>query len=213
MGWSCETCTFLNAKDDSKTCEICETVRLVAIDLTETNGQNFDANANAKKRPLEQKSVQSTLFGGVAQPPPTKKSAPKKSKPSSLTDAREAKQSTFSSSMLTTDNSTVTIWKTTASRDIPLTELKDRAQTAMKQIFGVEKLRFLQPKAVTCALKRKSQIVVMATGGGAFEFSAFCMKACIFSIVTDIARFNQGNHYVTSFQLWSWVARQSLYRH
>jgi hypothetical protein len=179
MGWSCETCTFLNVKDDAKMCEICETVRSVAIDLTETDTQNL--LANAKKRPLEQKSVQSTLFGGVAQSPPVKKSAPKKSKPSSLVDARDAKQSTLhaSSSILTSCNSTVTTtWKTTASRDIPLTELKDRAQTAMQQIFGVEKLRFLQPKAVSCALKRKSQIVVMATGGGAFQFIAFCMKAC-----------------------------------
>jgi hypothetical protein len=191
MGWNCETCTFLNVKDDAKKCEICETVRSVAIDLTETAGPKFDANANAKKRPLEQKSVQSTLFGGVAQPPPIKKSAPKKSKSSSLADARDDKQSTlrtYSSSIVANDNSTVAIWKTTASRDMPLTDLKDRAQTAMKQIFGVQKLRFLQPKAVSCALKRKSQIVVMATGGGAFEFSAFCMKDCFFSIVTDIAR-------------------------
>jgi superfamily II DNA helicase RecQ len=58
------------------------------------------------------------------------------------------------------------MWKQCATCDIPFTQLEERTRHAMKYIFSVDKLRLLQPKAVKCALKRKSQIVVMATGGG-----------------------------------------------
>ena len=47
-----------------------------------------------------------------------------------------------------------------------LSDLKVRAKHIMKTIFKIEKLRYLQPLAVTCALKRQNQIIVMATGGG-----------------------------------------------
>jgi ATP-dependent helicase YprA (DUF1998 family) len=50
--------------------------------------------------------------------------------------------------------------------DVPKSELKARAKMAMQCIFGIEKLRNLQPKAVSCALQRQSQIIIMSTGGG-----------------------------------------------
>ena len=44
--------------------------------------------------------------------------------------------------------------------------LKERAAFYLRETFGLSKLRNLQPAAIKCALKRQSQIVVMATGGG-----------------------------------------------
>jgi hypothetical protein len=45
-------------------------------------------------------------------------------------------------------------------------ELASHAKVVMKNVFGVRRLRSLQPDAVTCSLKRESQIIIMATGGG-----------------------------------------------
>ena len=44
--------------------------------------------------------------------------------------------------------------------------LWERAMQNMKNIFAIDSLRNLQPAAVECALRRQSQIIVMATGGG-----------------------------------------------
>merc|ERR1712226_200852 len=44
--------------------------------------------------------------------------------------------------------------------------LKSRADAKMKSIFEIQYLRKLQPIAVELALKKQSQIIVMATGGG-----------------------------------------------
>lgn len=44
--------------------------------------------------------------------------------------------------------------------------LWERAMENMKNIFAIDSLRNLQAAAVECALRRQSQIVVMATGGG-----------------------------------------------
>jgi ATP-dependent DNA helicase RecQ len=44
--------------------------------------------------------------------------------------------------------------------------LWEKAMLNMKNIFRIDSLRNLQPIAVECALKRQSQIIVMATGGG-----------------------------------------------
>ena len=44
--------------------------------------------------------------------------------------------------------------------------LWEKATQNMKNIFGIDSLRNLQPVAVECALKRQNQIIVMATGGG-----------------------------------------------
>lgn len=56
--------------------------------------------------------------------------------------------------------------KVESTINMSFSELKVRAKCIMKTVFGIEKLRFLQPLAITCALKRESQIIIMATGGG-----------------------------------------------
>ena len=50
--------------------------------------------------------------------------------------------------------------------DLPVSALKEKAKKNLREIFGIQTLRSLQPVAIKTALKRKSQIVVMATGGG-----------------------------------------------
>ena len=50
--------------------------------------------------------------------------------------------------------------------NVPNTELKQKSEKIMQDVFGIAKLRNLQPKAVDCALQQQSQIVVLATGGG-----------------------------------------------
>lgn len=158
---------------------------------TATNARNISNSNNCKRPPAEQKStVQATLFGGLA--PKSQKEKPKSKKAKvavgPLPDAETSKQSTLSfaakrppastalsSSESTSGSSSLVLWKKCASNDVPFSELKDRTRLAMKSIFGVAKLRLLQPKAVSCALKRKSQLVVMATGGGAYA----CVHPCV----------------------------------
>jgi ATP-dependent DNA helicase RecQ len=52
------------------------------------------------------------------------------------------------------------------SNDVNLAELSKESQRIMKEVFGVDKLRNLQPQAIQYALRRQSQLIVMATGGG-----------------------------------------------
>jgi hypothetical protein len=181
MGWSCEACTFLNVEDSVSKCQICETVRSEAAELIgsykrPSKGEGKvslgEGGIDQRKRPSEhqQKStLQATLFGGIAPKPQKEKSKSKKPK----VDTETTKQSTLSFASkhpptTTSDigSSGLALWKECASKDIPFSDLKDRTRIAMKNIFGVERLRLLQPKAVSCALKRRNQLVVMATGGG-----------------------------------------------
>lgn len=172
MGWNCKACTFLNTVESLNKCAICETARsTVSLTKGDACGKT-SANENGnKKRSREAKStVQATLFGGIAPNAGSRILKDKKSKCSSdIVIAKPNRSFTLtrpppSASSGTTDR--FEIWKRTAKNDIPFPQLEERTRTAMKQIFCVEKLRFLQPKAVKSALKRKSQIVVMATGGG-----------------------------------------------
>lgn len=52
------------------------------------------------------------------------------------------------------------------SSNVKLPELSKESQRIMKEVFGIDKLRNLQPQAVQYALRGQSQLVVMATGGG-----------------------------------------------
>jgi ATP-dependent DNA helicase RecQ len=48
----------------------------------------------------------------------------------------------------------------------PLPVLQQRAKTVLKDVFHIKELRNLQTVVIECALRKQSQIVVMATGGG-----------------------------------------------
>lgn len=179
MGWSCDACTFLNAADGAIVCQICESVRSEAAELVGSirNATNISSFlVDTRERRAERKpTVQATLFGGIAVEPQNEKIELKKRKPNPLPELEISKQSTlsFAKQPPPTSSAGLTLWRQCASKDIPLSELKIRARKALKFIFGVDKLRMLQPKAVSCALKRKSQLVVMATGGGMYIRRSF----------------------------------------
>lgn len=158
MGWNCEACTFLNSIDCAKKCEICETPRFDAAEPSDHKQQRAD------RKP----GLQATLFGGVA-PTQERKEKSKKRKATRTieSDVNNNQQLTlsFASKQPTHD---FVILKQCSDRSVPYVALKERMQMAMRTVFGVEKLRFLQPKAVKCALMRTSQLVVMATGGGLY---------------------------------------------
>jgi hypothetical protein len=188
MGWNCEACTYLNTKVSSNKCTICETLRSAKANEVETsksgcNRLGIDALQN-RKRPSDQKLVvQATLYGGVATEERNEKYKAKKSKGSQCSDAAATAQSTLSFGSLKVPTKTddvakgLVLWKQCADSDVPFSELKERMQIAMKHIFGVEKLRLLQPKAVKCALRRTSQLIVMATGGGLYTSRQLIMSA------------------------------------
>jgi hypothetical protein len=55
---------------------------------------------------------------------------------------------------------------TSGSYSFNYMHLHNKAMKALSNTFGIHSLRNLQPKAVECALRGQSQIIVMATGGG-----------------------------------------------
>lgn len=170
----------MNSIDTSKKCEICETPRFASEDI-----QVWD---DRKPRcPDRKPGVQATLFGGVV-PPEERKEKPRKRKAtrpidSDVTSNQQATIS-FASKRPAHD---FEIRKQCYDSNVPYSALKERMQMAMRTVFGVEKLRFLQPKAVKCALMRSSQLVVMATGGGVwpnFRKSISFISACCHSHMT-----------------------------
>ena len=170
MSWSCGACTYLNTAESLNKCAICETARSNGAPEGSTNENG------SKKRSKELKStVQATLFGGIATTVNSRKDKKPKRSVDTGVDAKPKRSLVFTQPVTTFASNTTNrfeIWKQTAKDDVPFSKLEERTRTAMKQIFNVVKLRLLQPKAVKCALKRKSQIVVMATGGGMFTSSS-----------------------------------------
>lgn len=183
----CEICEIARS-------EAAEWTRTGKTNYTHQPKQNSNvdsASAVQQKRPVEQKStVQATLFGGIVSKRPSTNPSQAKNKKSKVRSRVEVsapcKQSTLlfdskkSSTMFSdppsTSNAPAThtntikldLWKTTCPSNVSLDDLKQRTRLAMDSIFGVKKLRFLQPKAIRCALQRKCQLVIMATGGGTY---------------------------------------------
>ena len=151
MTWSCDACTFENAQDNAKKCEICltERVTIPACAMTKESRQStLLGTASSLSRPVKQ----TTLFGLPAKEKDAAPSRKRKNPPSTttatLTVASKLAQPTNPSTAKTCE------------------ELKCHAEKVMKEVFRIQKLRYLQPMAIKCALKRKSQLIVMATGGG-----------------------------------------------
>ena len=173
MGWNCKACTYLNTVESLNNCAMCETTRSTEVLIKGDACDKRSANENVnKKRSRETKStVQATLFGGMATNVERRITKDKKSNCASGIEVIAKPSRSFDltrphSAASTSTTEYFEIWKKTAKNDISFPQLEERTRSAMKQIFCVKKLRFLQPKAVKSALKRKSQIVVMATGGG-----------------------------------------------
>ncbi|KAL7563110.1 hypothetical protein ACA910_012294 [Epithemia clementina (nom. ined.)] len=99
----------------------------------------------------------------------TEKKQPAKSTSATLTSATMKNAKTNDDQNLrvvgfNSKQSSLATYKTL--QNIPFSALKEKADKLMREVFGVSKLRYLQPKAIECALRKQSQIVIMATGGG-----------------------------------------------
>ena len=167
MAWKCEACTFQNSSDALQRCEICHTQRsdngacervvgapqhnpMLSSSLT----REEDSSSFIKSKSAASKTVQATLFGGVA------------SKPTEKPKAKKRKASEAAATKGAVVPLTKVFRATTKSIEISFNTLKVQAEKAMKEVFGIEKLRKLQPAAIKGALKGESAIVVMATGTG-----------------------------------------------
>lgn len=189
MVWNCQACTFRNINDGSKSCITCGTTRSkekeATIDLTagKDNADDVAKNTSGKKRPAST-GGQRTLFGGMVadskseKHPGTTSKAAKKIRPSYNTTEAVFEQRNKKSgptpqppgcSAPTARQSTMVENSMAGYRPISKDSypaLKKRSADVLKEVFGIEKLRNQQPKAVQCFLQGKSSIVVMATGGG-----------------------------------------------
>ena len=193
MGWSCEACTYRNLSDSAKSCITCGTVRnkrkQPIVELMATEDENAassrlvpsERNAAFEKRPAS--STQRTLFGGVVDETnkgkPAKKAKPSSKKTSMQSSIEENNDTAYASTeqkqqapipATVSHQSTLTQNRSLASYR-PMSQdsfqtLKQRARQLLTEVFGIEDLRNQQPKAIKCALKGQSCIVVMATGGG-----------------------------------------------
>lgn len=86
---------------------------------------------------------------------------PKKEKPTLAPMFRNAKGATTTATSSTTHTFS---YKVLPRRT--LVEAQQDTQRILGQIFGLKRLRNLQPKAIRDALQLQSQLIVMATGGG-----------------------------------------------
>jgi RecQ family ATP-dependent DNA helicase len=151
MAWHCKACTFQNKSEDVKLCAICNTSR--------DEGLMYAVKQRAKPiLPMPtspKKTVQSTLFGMVAPKVENPKTRKRKLAPTEISPDMP----------MATMFHPISVMPPTLEI-APYDTLKAHAETVMKQVFRIEKLRNLQSVAVRCALKGRSQIVVMATGSG-----------------------------------------------
>mmetsp|Transcript_57732 Transcript_57732/g.64575 ORF Transcript_57732/g.64575 Transcript_57732/m.64575 type:complete len:927 (+) Transcript_57732:125-2905(+) len=61
---------------------------------------------------------------------------------------------------------------------------EDEVQRVMERVFKLQSLRNLQPKAIKCAMEGKSQMIVMATGGG--KSLCYQLPACLLGGVSIV---------------------------
>jgi hypothetical protein len=196
MGWTCKACTYVNtATPESGSCEMCGKKRPLHSSADNGNGKKAPrttvqatllGGVVAKKDPMEGKKKKrkaGTSINSSAAPsskaladssaPPAKKPTPVSSLASTsslpMPAQARARQGTLSFGQGIHSNKE---WQglccprvaNTSQMEHPA--LKDRIKRALRLVFGVKKLRLLQPAAVQCALKGQSQLLVMATGGG-----------------------------------------------
>lgn len=170
MVWSCAACTFLNTDESSSKCSICLTSRM--------------GESKAAK-----KSVQSTLFGAKLLVPTTTTSssgAKANAATTSGISAAHTNNTKFDERIgITRKSSLDRKRKAPPTEQLNMTQKKDfsfpfslsvrseeftqlwgLAQKEGLRAFGIQEFRNLQPQAIECALRKQSQVVVMATGGG-----------------------------------------------
>ena len=187
MSWNCEYCTFLNSDVVAGKCEVCEMSR---------NMDGAPPPPLPKPKNSNKPTVQLSLSGRKVPKETTKPKQSKKRKaptssdvvvvvdssgdnpagdatssaaraPPSKRPAAATQQATLSHLKGATGHQARDLCCPHVAAKVPFAELKVRAKAAMEDIFHVKELRFLQPQAIRTLLKhRRSQVVVMATGGG-----------------------------------------------
>lgn len=153
MGWTCETCTLINDDDSARKCAVCETPRQCGLRSDKLKDLGAPASTTDRRKTAGSKgSKQITLFGNVVD-----HKALKEKKSTRKISFREAAPAVEKKKAKISEH---------AQFHLSYEKLSEQANTLLREVFGFQQLRGLQPPAVECALRRQSQIVVMATGGG-----------------------------------------------
>ena len=102
----------------------------------------------------------------------------------------QRKQSTLSFTSVSQETSHFSHGHVFSPKTLPLDDpirknYQSKMQTVLKNVFGLESLRRnLQPAAIQCAMEGKSQMIVMATGGG--KSLCYQLPACLLGGVTVV---------------------------
>jgi hypothetical protein len=165
MAWSCSACTFANSNDASTRCEVCQTQR-----------------EGTKKIMKNTTTTQQTLSFGTKVEPlvPTNASRKRKAAPAAP-PLQKPDHSSFSSSS-SSSSSSHRFSAQVRSKASPIKQ--EEVQHVLQKVFGLKKLRNLQPQVVECTLKRNSQLLVLATGGG--KSLCYQLPACLLGGITIV---------------------------
>lgn len=184
MAWACRYCTYSNDDNGETQCSMCGmpgkrgsasaqypndggdhgsvgggSHAPTNIDLTWNNGESSSSSKQqGSAPPLLSGSSRSTR---KRKAPSGTTSAATALKPSAITSLEK---SSLGAAAATKHYSHSFSYKVLPRRN-PLDVEKD-TDNVLKTVFQLERLRNLQPQAVKCALDFKSQMIVMATGGG-----------------------------------------------
>ena len=161
MTWSCSACTVVNSDDKLTHCNVCQTKR------------------RGTKSTAPKTTTQRTLFGTkVDTSKVTATKTSRKRKATALPASEVA--STLTSTFVTSSKHRF------ASHVRPKSSIIDsqEIQNILQEVFGLQKLRNLQPQVVECALKRSSQLLVLATGGG--KSLCYQLPACLLGGITIV---------------------------
>ena len=197
MTWTCMVCTFENGNDNAKECNICASKRPASFtEAVKTQqklsqrtlfgipaAQNLDASISKKKRPRPNATTYDIATATFTQnstvdltnDPMTASEVttlPRKKKPPSQPIQQKRHQQV---SIITNSSDRL------VSKE-PFDKLWERAQSNMQTIFNIPCLRHLQPIAIQTSLQRRSQIIIMATGGG--KSLCYQLPATVFGGVT-----------------------------
>jgi hypothetical protein len=199
--WTCHTCTFDNVVDHSNNCEVCGEKRKRKKEGAATTVQ---LKLSVSQRPTVE--LAPFRLGKRNQPDPQglkleKNSLeckrPRLAGASSLEGSSRLKQGTLIPSLRARQNDKSTTnpsqtdavakksWSvshTVVPEDIPYEALWEDALVKLQAVFGFPELRELQNAAVECALKRQSQLIVMATGMCPWKYRLLCLQPFLMSL-------------------------------
>lgn len=189
MTWSCGYCTFGNKNGALALCELCgmrgkrgslsqDDNAADVVDLTNSETDN-DGHPEADRcRSTSSVAISKSLHGSRKRKAhPSSDSDPKKIVHRFFTGALSCAQPKLQSTPAKDSNQEPSTGmqpylKYPHSFSYYLVpqrspeEAHNDVRNALKKIFKLKRLRNLQPQAIECALQLKSQMIVMATGGG-----------------------------------------------